>query len=269
MNAHASSLASYIGKAGLNSGVKKILLAVLIAGLAAGVSARDLDEVRGRGTLRVLASDDESPLWLWWKDEGDPGFEREVLTGFARLNKLKLELVPVAKWEDAIPSLLAGKGDLLAGINATDGRARQIDFSDELLPAKNVVVTRAPHAPVRSAVELQDERVAVTPNTTPWWEAVTTADVPASRTVRVDDAVLASALLKDGKATATVLDMVDFYFERRHDRALEKGHDPKRAAQQLVGRAQVGSHAAQCAQRLSEGSARQPGVEPADRQVFR
>jgi ABC-type amino acid transport substrate-binding protein len=170
----------------------------------------------------VLAADDESPLWFSFRDDGEPGFEREVLAGFARVQKLKLVLVPVVRWEDAISDLVKGRGDVLAGINATEARRKLIDFSDELLPAKNVVVTRAPRAPVRTAKQLQSERVAVAPGTT-WWDAVEAAGVPPSRILKVDDAAQSFAALREGKATATVLDLVDFFFERRTDRALEMG----------------------------------------------
>jgi ABC-type amino acid transport substrate-binding protein len=205
--------------------VPRIGQASLIAAMlsaAATSRAVDLDDVRSRGSLRVLAADDESPLWFSFQSEGEPGFEREVLAGFARVNKLKFELVPVVRWEDAIPDLLNGKGDVLAGINATEARRKRIDFSDELLPAKNVVVTRKPHSAVRTPEQLRAERVAVAPATT-WWDAVAAAGVPAAQMVKVDDAPQAFASLREGKATAAVLDLVDFFFERRKDPALEIG----------------------------------------------
>ena len=189
---------------------------------AAGAGAADLEDIRKRGELRVLAADDESPLWFSFRDDGEPGFEREVLAGLARVQKLKLVLVPVVRWEDAIPDLVKGRGDVLAGVNVTEDRRKLIDFSDELLPAKHVVVTRAPHAQVRTLVQLQSERVAVTPGTT-WWDAVVAAGVPASRIVKVDDAAQAFASLREGKATAAALDLIDFFFERRKDPAIEIG----------------------------------------------
>jgi ABC-type amino acid transport substrate-binding protein len=197
------------------------LLAVLLS-LAAVGGAADLGEISRRGSLRVLAADDESPLWFSFQSRGEPGFEREVLEGFCRVTKVKCELVPIVQWDNAIPDLVGGRGDVLAGVNATEARRKLIDFSDELLPAKNVVVTRKPHAPVRSLEELRAERVAVAPGTT-WWDAVVAAGVPATRIAKVDDAAQAFAALRDGKATATVLDVVDFFFERRKDSALEIG----------------------------------------------
>jgi ABC-type amino acid transport substrate-binding protein len=197
------------------------LMVAILSGAVPG-SAMDLDQIRSRGTLRVLAADDGSPLWFSFQDQGEPGFEREILVRFARVNKLQFELVQVAHWDDAIPALVGGRGDVLAGINATEARRKQIEFSDELLPAKNVVVTRKPHARVLSLEQLRVERLAIAPSTT-WWDAALGAGVPAGHLVKIAAADQAFAALREGKATATVIDLLDFFFERRKDPALEMG----------------------------------------------
>ena len=84
-------------------------------------AAADLAQIRARGTLRVLASPDEDPLWFSLRKSESPGFEREVLEGFARLHKLRFEAVPISRWEEAIPMLLRQEGDVLGGISATPG----------------------------------------------------------------------------------------------------------------------------------------------------
>lgn len=197
-------------------------LGVAVLFLAATGSAADLDTITKRGSLRVLAADDENPLWFSFKDDGEPGFEREVLAGFARAQKLKLELVPILRWDDAIPDLVKGRADVLAGMNATEARRKSIDFTDELLPAKNVVVTRKPQKVVLTLDQLRAERVAVSPGTT-WAEAAASAGVPATHLVNVENAAQAFAALREGKATAAILDIVDFLFERHGDPALQIG----------------------------------------------
>jgi ABC-type amino acid transport substrate-binding protein len=197
-------------------------LAVALLFLVATESTADLEMIAKRGSLRILAADDENPLWFSFKDDGEPGFEREVLAGFARAQKLKLELVPILHWDDAIPDLVKGRADVLAGMNVTEARRKQIDFTDELLPAKNVVVTRKPQKVVRTLDQLRSERVAVSPGTT-WAEAAVSAGVPASQLVNIENGAQAFAALRDGKATAAVLDIVDFLFERRVDPSLELG----------------------------------------------
>jgi ABC-type amino acid transport substrate-binding protein len=203
-------------------------LAILAGGLLAlpalarVASATDLADIGSRGTLRVLAANDGNPLWFSFQADGEPGFERELLAGFARVHKLELEVVEVVRWDDAIPDLVKGRGDVLAGVNATEARRKRIDFSDELLPAQNVVVTRKPRSPVRTLDQLRTERIAVSPGTT-WSDAVVAAKVPATHVVNVESAAQAFVALREEKATATVLDVVDFLFERHADPALELG----------------------------------------------
>src|SRR5262245_35841793 len=120
-------------------------------------------EVKARGTLRVLAGEDEN--WFSLGREGPPGFEREVLEGFARLHGLAFEVVVVERWDEAIPMLVAGRGDLLAGVNDTPARRRTIDFTAELLPARSVVVTLHPAPGVTTIAALRAARVATVPDT--------------------------------------------------------------------------------------------------------
>ena len=97
-----------------------LCLGLLLLALAASVArAGDLAEIKAHGSLRVLASADEDPAWFAPKQSDSPGFEREVLEGFARMQKLRFEVVPVVRWEDAIPMLLREDGDVLGGISAT------------------------------------------------------------------------------------------------------------------------------------------------------
>jgi ABC-type amino acid transport substrate-binding protein len=190
--------------------------------LGARVEALDLGEVRARATLRVLAAADEDPAWFSTAPTGEPGFEREIVEGFARLHKLTLEPVPVERWADAIPSLLKGRGDMLVGVNETEERKKLVDFTTELVPARNVVVTRRHPAPEPTIADLPRERIAVVPNTT-WWQATVAAGVPASRLVTVADVEGALDVLRTGKASAAVMDIVDFFLQRRRDPELRLG----------------------------------------------
>ena len=61
-------------------------------------AAGDLAQIMARGSVRVLAGADEDPAWFSIRKSESPGFEREVLEGFARLHKLRFEAVPVARW---------------------------------------------------------------------------------------------------------------------------------------------------------------------------
>jgi ABC-type amino acid transport substrate-binding protein len=207
-----------------SSRVRRARLGAILALSASwpAVVRADLDAIAARGTLRVLAAVDDDEAWFSSKAGDTPGFEREVLEGFARLHKLRFEAVRVRNWADAIPMLLEEKGDLLAGVNDTQARRRQVDFTTELLPARHVVVTRRPQPPILTVAELRAARLAVVPDTT-WAEAVEAAGVPASHRVAVVDTPAAVEALRAGQATATVADVLDFLLQRRRDHDLQAG----------------------------------------------
>jgi ABC-type amino acid transport substrate-binding protein len=196
------------------------LLSGVVAASVAG--AGDLAALRARGSLRVLASADEDATWFSQRGGPAPGFEREVLEGFARLHKLRFEVVPIMRWEEAIPMLLRQDGDVLGGISATPERRLKVDFTVELLPARSVVVTKRPHAPIRSLGALRAARLVIVPDTT-WAEALQKAGVPVARALRVADISAAVEAIRVGHADATVTGVVDFFIQRRKHRDLEAG----------------------------------------------
>jgi ABC-type amino acid transport substrate-binding protein len=186
------------------------------------VATPDFADAKSRGVIRVLAATDENPEWFAARAGERPGFEREVLEGFARLHKLRFEVVGVKRWDEAIPMLVQKKGVILAGVNDTEPRRKLIDFTEELLPARNVVVTRKPQRRVTLEADLKTRSVAVVPDTT-WAEAVTRAGVASSQVVAVGDVPQALAALKAGRASAAVVDILDFLQNHRNDPDLELG----------------------------------------------
>jgi ABC-type amino acid transport substrate-binding protein len=204
---------------GLRRATCVALLPILVGGREASA---DLNAIAARGSLRVLVGIGEDAAWFSLEGGDAPGFEREVLEGFARLHKLRFEVVPVERWEDAIPMLVQGGGDLLAGVNDTAVRRRHVDFTAELLPARNVVVTRRPRPRIERIDDLRAARLAVVPHTT-WSEALDSAGVPASRRMIVEDVAAAFDAIRAGRAAATVTDVLDFLLQRRRDGELEAG----------------------------------------------
>ena len=118
--------------------------ALLSGAVLPRAEAADLPEVLKRGTLRALVVvSEEEAYFVSSRPDAPPGFDAEVLEGFARLHKLKLAIVPVSGWDTLIPSLLKGKGDLIAGgFTDTESRRRQIEFTAEVFPTRSVAMTR-------------------------------------------------------------------------------------------------------------------------------
>jgi len=203
-------------------GLARLGAGLALALAAGGAGAGDLDDLKARGSLRVLVAADEDPVWFSQRSSAAPGFEREVLEGFARLHKLRFEIVPVPRWDEAIPMLLRQSGDVLGGISNTPERRQKVDFTIELLPARSIVVTHRPKPKVRTLAQLRAARVAIVPSTV-WAQALEKSGVPASRTLRVADIPEAIEAIRVGHADATVSGVVDFFLQRRIHPEIEAG----------------------------------------------
>jgi peptidoglycan lytic transglycosylase F len=200
------------------------VLALAVASSAAAADpADDLGAIIQRGTLRVIVmpmrqADEFFPVPAGRR----PGFDREVLEGFVRLHHLKLEVVPVEGWDNLIPALLQERGDLVAGrFTVTEARLKQIAFSSEVFPSRNIVLTRRPHRPVTTLDALKEERVGTIRGSS-MAEAVRAVVPPAN----VDDSFAPGSLpaaLATGKATAVVLGIESAITAQREDPQIELG----------------------------------------------
>jgi ABC-type amino acid transport substrate-binding protein len=118
-----------------------------VLGLSSLAGAADLDQVRTRGVLRVIVAADESAETFALTPGPDPGFERELIESFARVQGLQLDVVTAEGYADRIPRLLKGDGDVIVAIFDTEDRRKQVAFTGEVMPTHNVAVTIKP-APV-------------------------------------------------------------------------------------------------------------------------
>jgi ABC-type amino acid transport substrate-binding protein len=185
-------------------------------------AADDLPEIKARGVLRVLGvADDKDDEFL--TTEPGRGLDRELLEAFARLQGVKLEIVNPGAWDALVPALVQGKGDVIAGrFTVTDARKKLIEFTPEVFPTRNVVVTRAPHRVVKTLEELRAEKVGTVKGTS-MADAVAAAGVPAGQ---VDDGVASGRLpdaLKAGRVGAIVLGVENAISARRADPGLQVG----------------------------------------------
>ncbi len=116
------------------------------AGAAAGVEETDkgdLSAIRKRGKLRILLPRREEAETLP-RSGFPPDLERKMAEEFAR--RLKLDPVPVYvdSYDDLIPHLLEGKGDVLvASMTVTPARRERVSFTTPVAVVTEQVVTRA------------------------------------------------------------------------------------------------------------------------------
>jgi ABC-type amino acid transport substrate-binding protein len=197
-------------------------LAVLAAGLVSAhtLSAADLADIKGRGALRVIVAADEAPETFDAKGGARPGFERELVDTFARLNGLKLEVLPAKSLSDRIPMLLAGKGDLIVAIFDTAERRQQVAFTAEIMPTYNVAVTLRPKPAVKTLEELQREKVGVVRGGAPADEA---AAAGVKSLQRFDSLKEMLPVLSRGEIGALVIPISEFALAAKHEPRLTAG----------------------------------------------
>jgi len=186
--------------------------------------AADWSEIKARGTLRVLMVNvSDADEFLRAGLPPDPGFDGEVLQGFTRLHKIKLELLPQPAWDSLIPALQQGRGDLIAGrFTMTEARRKQVAFTSEVFPTRNVVMTRKPNPVVRNLEDLRALQVGTIKGTS-MAEAVVAAGVPKAN---VDDGFPPGGLppaLRSGQAAAVVLGVESAIAARRSDPDIQLG----------------------------------------------
>lgn len=193
----------------------------LVLDLAAGLPAGDLGDIQKRGTLRVLTWNDNLDELFSAKASEAPGLEREILEGFAAVQRLRLEVLPA---DDPVSALLQGSGDMIAGgLVATAARRKLVNFSQELFPIRHVVVTYKPHPPVTTLDQLRRARVG-TQKGTSWAEQVAAAGVPPQNVVdSFGGASEVLRALKTGTVSATVMSVVWAMVEQKRDAGIELG----------------------------------------------
>jgi ABC-type amino acid transport substrate-binding protein len=195
------------------------LAALLVLAVVAPATA-DLPAAKTRGKLEVLFVPG-SPEFA--DPEKHTGFDMELLEGFGRLHRLEVTWVPVKSWDQLLPALNAGEGDLAAGgITVTPVRQKSVRFTAEVFPSRHVMVTRKPHRIVQTAEELREEQVGVI-RATSMAEMVALAHVPSANIVDTFPSGGLPAGLRDGRITAAVLGLEDALVAHRADPAIQIG----------------------------------------------
>jgi ABC-type amino acid transport substrate-binding protein len=196
-------------------------VASLVLAWPSGAAARDLDDIKKSGRLRVLVVPvAEGPTFFSTSAPGQ-GFDAEILGGFSRLHGLEVEVVPVASWDGLVPALLGGKGDVVAGgFTDTPARRAEIAFTVEVFPTRDVVLTRKPNPAVTSLAQLRAMHVGTITGTS-MSDAVAAAGV-----ARHDDTLPpggVQAALRAGRVTAALDGLESALVAARNDPRLQIG----------------------------------------------
>ncbi len=130
--------------------------------------AADLPEIRWRRVLRVLLPNTRTELSFAPDAVASHQYEIELVKRFAEKYYLELDWVRVDRWEDLIPSLLAGKGDLIAAnITVTESRKNKVSFTVPIDTVREKLVVRRGDE-IKSPADLIGREVAVRERSSFW-----------------------------------------------------------------------------------------------------
>jgi ABC-type amino acid transport substrate-binding protein len=177
---------------------------VLIIGLAVAATSVSAS---AQTALRVVVPSHAS---------GFSGLQWDVLSGFARLQKVAITKVEAVGIEP-VQALTARAADVAAA-SARSMEGDAVDWSDEFLPSRFVIVTRSPKPTLTYLEELRGKRLgAAGPETVAAVEGAKLRPVPQAST----DQGLAG--LTGGTLDAVVLDLFEALDLRRRDPRLQLG----------------------------------------------
>jgi membrane-bound lytic murein transglycosylase F len=174
----------------------------------------DLPAIERRGTLRVLVQGHGEDLLP--RDGASSREDRDLVEEFAARRGLSVQIVTVRAFDDLLPALLEGQGDVVAGrLTVTAARKKQLAFSRPFRVVDEVLVGPA-NAPVPATLaaavaQLAGRPVAVLSGSAHEETLTTLTTLPGARPAVTlvdddrDEHDLAAAVAR-GDVAATVID---------------------------------------------------------------
>lgn len=148
----------------------------------ANANVIDLAKIKDAKILRVLTwegNDNYLP-----RAGSPPNLDKEYILRFAAENQLSVEFINVDHFEDLIPNLMAGKGDVIAAnLTINPIRERQVDFTLPLVETTEFLVMGKDAKPLANAKSLQQRSIAVQSGTSYALTAIGLAKVYPKLTV--------------------------------------------------------------------------------------
>jgi len=159
------------GQRGVRTGVRctlVLLCAISAALLVAADPGDDLVAIRERSSLRVLLPRQNGTEHL--PRRGRPvESERAYAAKLARELGVAVEWVYVDTFDELLPALLAGRGDLVVdNLTVTPSRRERVSFSAPVAVVRQQIVCRADDVPLRGPADLVGRRVVVRRSSSHW-----------------------------------------------------------------------------------------------------
>ena len=145
----------------------RIGAALMLVAILAIPSVWADETVEDTKILRVLGRPDAmSPFLFLDEERGVDGFAYQLLRSFARSMGAELEFVRIDHFDDLIPALLRGEGDIAAGaLTITNERAAVVDFSVPYFPVLEWIIADQDSPVLESSGDLAGKIGSTVPGT--------------------------------------------------------------------------------------------------------
>lgn len=185
-----------------------IISTISFSACGSSSSSSKLAQIKKAGKLVVGTSADYPPYEFHKQVNGNDeivGFDIEIAKQIAKDMGVKLELKEI-KFSGLLEALQAGKIDMvIAGMNPTAERAKQVDFSEKYYTAvQSILVRTADKDKLTSLDSLKDKSVGVQLSTTQ--EEIAKAQITGAKIKSLDLVTNLILELKSKKVDAVVLE---------------------------------------------------------------
>lgn len=143
-----------------NTIFKLLILFLCTISLSLHAGKHDLAQIKASKTLRIITWQGTESYMP--RAGSPPNVELEYLQQFADENKLDVELVPLKKFDELIPALISGKGDIIAAnLSITQQRKKQVRFSNAFAETTEYLVMAKDAKSLASGKALAGREVAI------------------------------------------------------------------------------------------------------------
>ena len=183
-------------------------LALALFGTTAA-SAGTIEDIRGRGVLRIPAILNEVPYFSKDPRTGEwQGFAIDMANDLAKTLDVKLEVVE-SSWSNAILDVQSGKVDMAFAVTATPVRAMSVSFSDPTYYNSFVLISAKNELKNKTWAELSDPQYTFAVDLGSAQDLITQQYLPKANVLRFktrDEAIVA---VSTGKADGLVNTMLN------------------------------------------------------------
>ncbi len=119
-----------------------------------------LDNILKTGKIRVITRNNSYCYYIY--REQPMGFEYDLVNGFADYLGVKLEIIIAEQWDEMIPALMDGKGELIAtSMTITPKRKKQVAFSNGYMATRQYIIVHRNNRDIKKAEDLAGKTVHV------------------------------------------------------------------------------------------------------------